>query len=178
MLLTIDEAWLLIDDAAKSLQSCQLLSARKQRNVLHALGTLKESPPHVVDPHQLCSPNTQKCRKFYAFLHRVLHTRGPHGVLVATIALTQTTVSGMTNDHRNAICQKLASHKDWQPPTNPHLQSHLQVERRLRGAASRGPGFLGRTKISAFVVAFEPSRPLASSNSSPQYLYPAKCRTH
>ncbi|KJZ68370.1 hypothetical protein HIM_12237 [Hirsutella minnesotensis 3608] len=132
MPLTVDEAWLLINDAAKSLESCQLLSARKQRRVLHAIGTLKASPPEVVDPHQRCSPSMQKRRKFYGFLLMVFHTCGPFGVLIAAVALNQTNVSGMTNDHRNALCQKLASHKDWQPPTSPHLQSFAAQLRALK----------------------------------------------
>ena len=66
MPLTAHEAWLLIEDAAENLKSCQLLSARKQKNVLHALKTLQETLAAVVDPYQDCFPNLQKRRKFYA----------------------------------------------------------------------------------------------------------------
>lgn len=131
MPLTVDKAWLLIDDAAKSLRSCQLLSVRKQRRVSHALETLKASPPEVVDRHLPCSPSMQKRRKFYGFLRIVLHTCGPYGALVTAVALNQTAVSGMTNDHRNALCQKVASHKDWRPPTSPQLQSFAAQFRAL-----------------------------------------------
>ena len=132
MPLTVDEAWFLIDDASKSLKSCQLLSGREQRKILHALGTLQKSPPEIGDSNQMCSPSMQKRRKFYGFLRMVLHTCGPYGALVAAISLTQTTVSGMTNDHRNALCEKLASHKDWQLPANPHLQSFVAQLRALK----------------------------------------------
>ncbi|EJP69825.1 uncharacterized protein BBA_00694 [Beauveria bassiana ARSEF 2860] len=125
MPLTVDEAWSLIDDALKSLQSCRFLSVREQKKVLHALRTLQASPSEMDDPNQLRSPSMQKRRKFYGFLRMVLHSCGPNGVLVAAISLTQTTVSGMTNDHRNALGRKLASHKDWQLPANPHLQSFV-----------------------------------------------------
>ena len=137
MPLAADEAWLLINDAAENLTSCQLLSARKQMNVLHALGTLQESQSAVVDPYQNCSPNLQKRRKFYAFFRRVLQTCGPTGALVVAIALTQTIVSGMTNSQRDALCRQLACRKDWQPPVNPQLQSfvaQLEVLRAVNGA--------------------------------------------
>ena len=144
MPLAADEAWRLIDDAAENLKSCQLLSARKQKNVLHALGTLQESQPAVIDPYQDCSPNLQKRRKFYAFLRQVLQTCGPIGALVAAIALTQTIVSGMTNGQRDALCRQLAGHKDWQPPINPQLQSfvaQLEILRAVNGASfSNQPG--------------------------------------
>lgn len=132
MPITVEEAWILVEDARKSLQSSQLLSARKQKNVLHALKTLRSPLPEMVDPHLQCSPSMQKRCKFYHFLHAVLHTCGPHAGLVSAIALTQTAVSGMRNDHRSALCQKIASHTDWPPATNPHLQSFAAQFRELR----------------------------------------------
>jgi len=100
---------------------------RKQRRVLHALETLNVTPPEVAHPHQQQAETPE-------ILRTVLHTCGPYGVLVAATGLTQTTVSGMTNDHCNALCEKLASHKDWQLPDNPHLQSFMVQLRALSSA--------------------------------------------
>ena len=135
-MLSADDAWLLINDALKNMKSCQLLSVRQQRRVLHALGALNASPPEAAHLHQPCSPSRQKRQKFYGFLRTVLHTCGPYGVLVAAIGLTQTIVSGMTNYQRNALCEKLASHKDWQLPDSPHLQSFVVQLRALRSVYS------------------------------------------
>lgn len=140
MPLTVDEAWSLIEATSRHLRSCQLLSVREQRKVSHALGVLEVSPAEISPPIQLRSPSMQKRQKFYGFLRMVLHSCGPYGVLVAAISLTQTTVSGMTNKHRNALCEKLASHKDGQLSTNPHLQSFVARLRDLKpvgGAFSR-----------------------------------------
>lgn len=132
MPLTVDEAWSLIDDTSRRLKSCQLLSVREQRKVSHALAVLKASPAEIGAPNQLRSPSMQKRQKFYGFLRMVLHSCGPYGVLVAAISLTQTTVSGMTNNYRNALCEKLANHKDGQLPTNPYLQSFVAQLRDLK----------------------------------------------
>lgn len=117
MPLTVDDAWSLIDDTSRRLKSCQLLSVREQRKISHALGVLKAPPPGIGPPNQLRSPSMQKRQKFYGFLLMVLHSCGPYGVLVAAITLTQTTVSGMTNNHRNALCEKLE-------PTQGSIMTH------------------------------------------------------
>ncbi|OAA71129.1 hypothetical protein LEL_09720 [Akanthomyces lecanii RCEF 1005] len=140
MPLTVDQAWSLIEDASRRLKTCQLLSVHEQKKVSHALRVLEASPAEIGPTDQLRSPSRQKRQKFYIFLRTVLHSCGPYGVLLAAISLTQTTVSGMTNSQRNALCEKMMSHNDGQLPSNLHLQSfaaQLQDLKAVGGTFSR-----------------------------------------